>query len=97
MKVLSTEASTGQIISTDWGGGTFPYHVGHKKLGMWLFIVSDAMTFSAMLVGYSYARAASDQWPTPFPFFPSIIFSRMTLASASSFTMVILRGVARGH
>jgi cytochrome c oxidase subunit 3 len=58
---------------------------------MWLFIVSDAMTFSAMLIGYSYARSASDQWPTPFPFYPSIIFSTtMTLfLLASSFTMVM--------
>jgi cytochrome c oxidase subunit 3 len=93
---LSTEASTGQIISTDWGGGTLPYHVGHKKLGMWLFIVSDAMTFSALLIGYSYVRASSAEWPTPFPFFPSIIFSTtMTLCLlASSFTMVMAVGAS---
>ena len=48
-------------------------HAAH--FGMWLFIVSDAMTFSAMLIGYSYARVSSDQWPTPFEFYPSIVFS----------------------
>ncbi|HYN83621.1 MAG TPA: cytochrome c oxidase subunit 3 [Pyrinomonadaceae bacterium] len=89
---MTTEAHAqrGQVISADWGGGTLPYRVGHKKLGMWLFIVSDAMTFSALLIGYSYVRAASDQWPTPFPFYPSIIFSTvMTLCLlTSSYTMV---------
>jgi cytochrome c oxidase subunit 3 len=88
---LSTEARVGNLAANDWDGGALPYRVGHRKLGMWLFIVSDAMTFSAMLIGYSYARAASDQWPTPFPFSPSIIFSTvMTLfLLASSFTMVM--------
>jgi heme/copper-type cytochrome/quinol oxidase subunit 3 len=93
---VSTEAHTGQIISTDWGGGVMPYHVGHKKLGMWLFIISDAMTFSALLIGYSYLRASSVEWPAPFSFYPSIIFSTvMTLCLlASSFTMVMAVGAS---
>ncbi len=89
---MSTEARTAdQMIATDWDGGALPYRVGHKKLGMWLFIVSDALTFSAMLIGYSYVRASSDQWPEPFHFNPSILFSTvMTLCLlASSFTMVM--------
>ena len=88
---MSTEAHVGRLPATEWDGGAFPFRVGHRKLGMWLFIVSDAMTFSAMLIAYSYARVSSDAWPTPFPFFPSIIFSTtMTLfLLASSFTMVM--------
>lgn len=88
----TVEAHPDQLTATtDWGGGAFPYKVGHRKLGMWLFIISDAMTFSALLIGYSYMRASSDQWPTPFKFRPSIIFSTvMTLCLlASSFTMVM--------
>ena len=89
---MSSEAHAhaGQVITADWGGGTLPYRVGHKKLGMWLFIVSDAMTFSALLIGYSYVRASSDEWPTPYKFYPSIIFSTvMTLCLlTSSYTMV---------
>ncbi|HEX8473785.1 MAG TPA: cytochrome c oxidase subunit 3 [Pyrinomonadaceae bacterium] len=96
---MSTEAMhAGEHLATtdEWGGGALPYHVGHKKLGMWLFIISDAMTFSALLIGYSYVRASSDQWPTPFPFYPSIIFSTvMTLCLlASSFTMVMAVGAS---
>jgi cytochrome c oxidase subunit III len=88
---VTTEARADQMIQTEWSGGALPYHVGHKKLGMWLFIVSDALTFSALLMGYSYVRAASDQWPTPFKFSPSIIFSTvMTLCLlSSSLTMVM--------
>jgi cytochrome c oxidase subunit 3 len=88
---LSTEAHVGRLPATEWDGAALPFRVGHRKLGMWLFIVSDAMTFSAMLIAYSYARVSSDAWPTPFPFYPSIIFSTtMTLfLLASSFTMVM--------
>lgn len=88
---MSTEARADQLIATEWDGGALPYRVGHKKLGMWLFIVSDALTFSALLIGYSYVRLSSDEWPTPFHFSPSIIFSTvMTLCLlASSFTMVM--------
>lgn len=87
------------MIAGEWGGGAFPYRVGHRKLGMWLFIVSDSLTFSALLVGYSYVRASSDNWPTPFPFWPSIIFSSvMTLCLlSSSLTMVMaVKASARG-
>jgi cytochrome c oxidase subunit 3 len=73
-----------------WGGGVNPYGVEYKKLGMWLFILSDSLTFAAALFGYSYLRFASPNWPTPFPFSPSILFATlMTLVLlTSSLTMV---------
>src|SRR5262245_59279055 len=84
------EARAESLAAADWGGGVLPYHIGHRKLGMWLFIMSDSLTFGALLVAYSYARASSIAWPTPFPFSPSIIFSTtMTLVLlSSSLTMV---------
>ena len=86
---MSTEARAEHFPAADWDGGVLPYRVGHRKLGMWLFIVSDSLTFSALLIGYSYLRA-SNVWPTPFPFFPSIVFSSvMTFCLlSSSLTMV---------
>jgi len=86
---VSTEARA-DLITGDWGGGVLPYRVGHRKLGMWLFIISDSLTFSSLLIGYAYVRA-SNVWPTPFPFSPSIIFSSiMTLCLlSSSLTMVM--------
>ena len=87
---MSTEA---QAMSADWGGGVFPYRVGHRKLGMWLFIVSDSLTFSALLIGYSYLRA-SNNWPTPFPFNPSIIFSSVMTACLLSSSLTMVFGVS---
>jgi cytochrome c oxidase subunit 3 len=80
-----------ELRMTEWDGGVLPYSVGHKKLGMWLFIVSDALTFSALLIGYSYLRVSTPNWPTPFHLWPSIAFSSlMTFCLlSSSLTMVL--------
>ena len=58
---------------------------------MWLFIISDALTFSALLMAYTYSRVSTPNWPTPFHFVPSIIFSTvMTFCLlSSSLTMVM--------
>jgi cytochrome c oxidase subunit 3 len=88
-----------EAISSPWSGGRSPFAMGSKKLGMWLFIVSDTLTFSALLVVYTYARLNSPDWPRPFPFNPSIIYSTvMTIVLlASSLTMVMaVAAVARG-
>ena len=79
-----------------WGGGVSPFAVGDKKLGMWLFIVSDALTFSTLIVAYCYVRIANE-WPKPFEFYPGIVFaSVMTLVLlSSSLTMVF--GVDAAH
>ena len=37
-----------------------------KKIGMWLFILSDSLTFGALLFAYSYNRLSTPNWPTPF-------------------------------
>ena len=74
-----------------WSGGGSPFAVGSKKLGMWLFIVSDAITFSAMLMAYSYARVASADWPRPFALWPSIANATVmtVVLLSSSLTMVL--------
>jgi cytochrome c oxidase subunit 3 len=58
---------------------------------MWLFIVSDAITFAALLVAYSYVRVASPDWPTPFELWPSIANATLmtVVLLASSLTMVM--------
>jgi cytochrome c oxidase subunit III len=50
-----------------------PYAIPSRKLAMWLFIISDSITFGAILFGYGYLRIGSSEWPTPFKFFPSIL------------------------
>jgi cytochrome c oxidase subunit III len=73
-----------------WSGGGSPFAVGSKKLGMWLFILSDAITFSAMLMAYSYSRVSSADWPRPFPGSSIINATVMTVVLlSSSLTMVL--------
>ena len=51
-----------------------PYAIPSRKLTMWLFIISDAVTFGACLFAYGYLRVgAGADWPTPFKFSPSIL------------------------
>jgi len=65
-----------------WGGGTLPYAVPSKKLGMWLFIVSDAITFSAVIFSYGYLRLAATAWPRP--------FEAASITNATVMTFVLL-------
>jgi len=43
-----------------------PFAIPSSKLVMWLFIISDAVTFGAILFAYWYLRNATPDWPTPF-------------------------------
>jgi cytochrome c oxidase subunit 3 len=90
MSISNVEQSL-PVPQVSWRGGVSPFGIGHRKLGMWLFILSDSMTFGALLAGYGYVRIASDLWPKPFSFSPSILFSTvMTFCLlSSSLTMVM--------
>jgi cytochrome c oxidase subunit 3 len=85
------------IIESPWSGGASPFGVNSKKLGMWLFIVSDSLTFSALLISYAYVRLSTPDWPREFEFYPAIVKSSfMTLILlSSSLTMVF--AVAAAH
>jgi cytochrome c oxidase subunit III len=80
-----------QVAESAWGGGVAPFATGSKKLGMWLFILSDAITFSALIMAYSYVRVASAAWPTPFEFYPGIVKATVmtVILLTSSVTMVM--------
>ncbi len=60
-----------------------------KKVGMWLFLASDSLTFGALLFAFSYNRIYT-AWPTPFHV-QSIINSTIMTACllSSSLTMVM--------
>jgi cytochrome c oxidase subunit 3 len=85
------------LVGSPWSGGARPFAVNSKKLGMWLFIVSDTLTFSALLLAYSYVRLANPDWPRPFEIYPAIAKSTtMTIILlASSLTMVLGVAAAR--
>ena len=47
-----------------WGGGSRPLGSRYGKLMMWFFLVSDALTFSGLLIAYGFTRHdAQDAWP----------------------------------
>ena len=94
---MSSDAKAEQMTGA-WAGGGSPYAIGSKKFGMWLFIISDALTFSALLVAYTYLRMATPNWPTPFLFSPSVIFSTiMTLVLLSSSLTMVMGVHAMNH
>jgi len=90
-EALSENLHGAAAAESAWEGGGSPFATYHNKLGMWLFIISDAITFSALLMAYSYVRVASPDWPTPFEFYPALIKATgMTvILLSSSLTMVM--------
>lgn len=85
------------VAGSAWGGGVAPVTANTKKLGMWLFLLSDSLTFSSAILAYAYVRLASAAWPRPFEIWPSIAnatFLTVILLS-SSLTMVL--AVAAAH
>ena len=60
------------------------------KLGMWLFLAGDAMTFGCLIVGYGILRYASTSWPVPSEVLGINLTALMTfLLIVSSVTMVL--------
>lgn len=73
-----------------WSGGARPFAIASRPLGMWLFVVSDALTFSTFLVCYTYLRLGNPAWPTPFTGASILQASLMTLVLlTSSLTMAM--------
>src|SRR4051812_48101174 len=81
-------------------GEPSPFAIVSNKLCMWLFIVSDTVTFGAMLFSYGYVRNASTDWPHPFKFFPSIVnvtVMTFVLVTSSLTVLLGLRAANRGN
>jgi cytochrome c oxidase subunit 3 len=103
--MASTTALTGK--KHIWDGGAEPYGASYGKLMMWFFLLSDAFTFSALLLAYAALRFSAPSWPVPDDVFASIPFVHgnhyplvfvgiMTfILIASSVTMVL--AVEAGH
>jgi cytochrome c oxidase subunit 3 len=67
-----------------------------KKIGMWLFLLSDSLTFGALLFAYSYGRISNPDWPTPFHKESILNATVMTgCLLSSSLTMVLAVLAAR--
>jgi cytochrome c oxidase subunit 3 len=61
---MSSTAATASNTNM-WNGGKSPYGISYGKLMMWVFLISDAFTFSALLVSYGMVRTSAEFWPSP--------------------------------
>ncbi|MEP0367585.1 MAG: cytochrome c oxidase subunit 3 [Cyclobacteriaceae bacterium] len=71
-----------------WGGGVAPMKASYGKLMMWFFLLSDAFTFSALLITYGLIRFShpaydgmiedfvfsQEYWPIPEKVFEAVPF-----------------------
>ena len=104
---MAGEASKAIEPKVLWGGGRSPFSISYGKMMMWLFLVSDALTFSGLLGSMAYMRHLhAEAWPVSeqvffhFPFthahLPLLYVALMTfILIVSSVTMVL--AVEAGH
>jgi len=104
---MSSEATLEKSNKNLWGGGRSPFNVSWGKIYMWFFLVSDAFTFSSLIIAYGVLRHRyAETWPgandvfTHFPFVdghvPLAYVALMTfILIMSSVTMVL--AVDAGH
>lgn len=83
-----TSATTVPQGRSVWDGGVSPMGVSYGKLMMWFFLLSDAFTFSALLITYGLVRSSHDAytgavdlftfshdyWPVPEKVFEAVPF-----------------------
>ena len=55
-----TDTGAAGVMEGPWRG---PFDVPWQKLMMWIFIVTDALLFAGLLVGYGVMRSATEVWP----------------------------------
>lgn len=48
---------------SEWDGGVSPMGASYGKLMMWFFLLSDAFTFSALLITYGLVRSSHNAYP----------------------------------
>ena len=71
---MSTAAvsSIDEVKSTPWSGGRSPFDVEYGKMMMWFFLLSDAFTFSSLLISYGALRFSASAWPSAALVFQSV-------------------------
>jgi cytochrome c oxidase subunit III len=81
-------ASTSATATASWDGGSSPMNASYGKLMMWFFLLSDAFTFSALLITYGLVRSShaayngavdlftfsQTYWPIPEKVFEAVPF-----------------------
>lgn len=87
---MSTSATVAPATKSIWGGGEAPLKATYGKLMMWFFLLSDAFTFSGLLITYGLIRFTfpsndsglnggefawdTTKWPVPEEVFEAVPF-----------------------
>lgn len=66
------------------------FQASPPKVAIWLFIVSDALTFTALLVGYGFLRSLSPSWPVRTEIFDMRLITFMTVVLISSSALMAM-------
>ncbi|PWS30937.1 cytochrome c oxidase subunit 3 [Pedobacter paludis] len=69
---MNTVSQLDQVKTGPWNGGRSPWSVEYGKIMMWFFLLSDAFTFSSLLIYYGAQRFSKLTWPAPDKVFQSI-------------------------
>jgi cytochrome c oxidase subunit 3 len=80
----SSVAEQERILASDWGGGRSPFGTSWSKFMMWIFIISDALTFAGFLIAYGFMRQTSPSWPIQSEVFSMVLITFMTFVLISS-------------
>lgn len=109
---MATESLTvhSKVDNNPWSGGKSPFNISYGKLMMWYFLVSDAFTFSALLISYGTIRFSSAYWANPnavfkaYPFQEALGSPDIPLGFVSIMTFILIlssvfvvRAVQEGH
>lgn len=85
---MASTSATSVTGRSTWDGGVSPMGASYGKLMMWFFLLSDAFTFSALLITYGLVRSAHQAydgavdafvfspqyWPIPEKVFDAVPF-----------------------
>ncbi|MCA9406836.1 MAG: heme-copper oxidase subunit III [Candidatus Omnitrophica bacterium] len=74
------------------------YHLPHGKLGMWLFLLMDGLSFVTILIGAAYLRTNGAPWPGAGEVLnvPLTAFNTIVLIVSSLTVMLALQAVREG-
>ena len=61
-----------EVKTGPWAGGRSPFNVEYGKMMMWFFLLSDAFTFSSLLISYGSLRFSMPHWPAADKVFQSV-------------------------
>ena len=89
------------------GGEKSPMNISYGKTMMWYFLMSDAFTFSGLLIGYAAIRVSQKWWPDPNMVFNAMPFmghAKIPMGFVSIMTFILIlssvfmvRAVQEGH